>query len=261
MFKYLLATTAVVITFASPAGAIQRIPYTEIKVEIAAPIKPEPALQAAIKSLAVAIAKKDTGALLGLLAPSFVWTFDGALAEEFDMGRAASHNFKVAFGFRGIGKDTDGGVEDGPYWETLAFLADAGNYYKDPANNNLVCGPARAWAADEELFQKVRGKLESEDDTAEWFFVPGHVGVMSAPNTPSVPMASVSKVAVPVLSYYPKAVKGQAVPEPTHIEVLLPSGKSGFIPIAAAKPMFGSRLCFAKTADGNWKVALYDADE
>jgi hypothetical protein len=261
MTRYLLATAAMAVAFASPAAAIQRTPYAEIKVDLAEPLKPEPALQAAVKSFAVAVARKDTASLLNLLAPSFVWTFDGQLAEEFDMGRGAGHNFKVAFGFRMNGKDVDGGVEDGPYWETLASFANAGSLYKEASNANLVCGPSRAWVADEELFAKVRNKLETKDDSAEWFFVPGHAGVMSSPTASGPPIATINRIAVPVLSYYPKAASGQFEPTATHIEVLLPSGKTGFISIAAAKPLYGSRLCFAKTADGNWKIALYDADE
>lgn len=261
MIRYLMATAAIIAAFASPAIALQRMPYTEIKVDVAEPIKPEPALQAAIKALSIAVAKKDTAAMLNLLAPSFVWAFDGQLAEEFDMGRSAAHNFKVAFGFRANGKDVDDGVEDGPYWETLAYLANAGSFYKEESNVNLVCGPARAWAADETLFEQVRGKLETKDDPAEWYFVPRHAAVLASPNASGQPIATINKAAVPVLSYYPKAPNGQPELTPTHIEVLLPSGKTGFIPIAAAKPLFGSRLCFAKTADGNWKIALYDADE
>jgi hypothetical protein len=39
---------------------------------------------------------------------------------------------------------------------------------------------------------------------------------------------------------------------------LLPSGKSGWIPVAAARPLITNRLCYAKTPNGDWKIASID---
>jgi hypothetical protein len=255
------ALLAATVAGASPASAVQRQPYPEIKVTVAEVIRPDPALQAAMSALAAATAKKDTNALLALVAPGFVWTFDSRIAEEFDMGRTAVHNFKVAFGFRALGKDADGGVEDGPYWSTLSSFAYAGSFYTDSSHVNLVCGPARAWPVDDSALEQARAKLDTAEDTSEWYFIPRHALVMANPNAQGQPMATLSKVAVPVLGFYPKAEKGQPEPQATHIEILLPSGKSGFIPVATAKPMYGSRLCFARTPDGAWKIAAYDQVE
>ncbi len=49
--------------------------------------------------------------------------------------------------------------------------------------------------------------------------------------------------------------------KPTHLEVLLPSGKSGWIPAAAARPLVSSRLCYSKTRAGEWKITLFDQNE
>jgi hypothetical protein len=43
--------------------------------------------------------------------------------------------------------------------------------------------------------------------------------------------------------------------------VLLPSGKSGWIPISAAIPLTTDRLCYALTADNDWKFAAFDQGE
>jgi hypothetical protein len=39
---------------------------------------------------------------------------------------------------------------------------------------------------------------------------------------------------------------------------LLPSGKSGWIPVAAVRPLFGEHLCYVKTPDGQWKIASFN---
>lgn len=255
MTKVLLAAAAIAVALATPAFAIKRAPYPEIKVEMAEAYKPDAAFEGMRKALLIAVAKKDKAALMNLVGPTFVWTFDDQIAQEFDFGRDAQHNFKVAFGFRAAGKDADGGVEDGPYWETLTDIAKAGSFYKDANTSNLVCGPNRAWVSDEALFEQARNKIATKDDTGEWYFVAGDTVVTSAPTVTGQQIATISKVAVPVVSYFPKASASQPDPIPTHIEVLLPSGKTGYLPIAQARPLFGASLCFAKTGDGSWKIA------
>lgn len=255
MTRVLLAATAIAVAFATPALAIiKRAPYPEIKIEMAEAYRPEPAFEGMRKAFMIAVAKKDKAAVMNLVGPTFLWTYDDQIADSFDFGRDAAHNFKVAFGFRAFGKDSDGGVEDGPYWETLAQLANPGSFYKAEYHANFVCGPNRVWAADDTLFDQARSKIATKDDNGEWYAIPGEAVVTTAP-TAGQPITKISKVAVPVLSYYPKAVAGQPEPIATHLEVPLPSGKSGFIPISMARPLFAARLCFAKNAEGMWKIA------
>ena len=71
----------------------------------------------------------------------------------------------------------------------------------------------------------------------------------------------VGKVALPVLGWHPTAPEGQPVPAPTHLEVLLPSGKSGWVPIAALRPLYNHRLCYALTPQGHWKIVAFDQVE
>ena len=47
----------------------------------------------------------------------------------------------------------------------------------------------------------------------------------------------------------------------THLQVLLPSGKTGWIPATAGLPLVTDRLCYAVTADGDWKIAAFDQAE
>jgi hypothetical protein len=74
--------------------------------------------------------------------------------------------------------------------------------------------------------------------------------------------AAVGKVAasilLPVLAAYPPVVEGQPATPVTHLQVLLPIGKSGWIPLSATRPLVADRLCYAAGPDGEWKIAAFD---
>src|ERR1700739_3506955 len=111
-----ISIAAVACALALPAGAaIKKVASPEVKVEVVEAYKPDPAFEAMRKKFSDAVAKKDAQALFDLVAPTFVWTFQGGASDQFDMGRDALHNFKVTFGFRPQGADADGPGEDGPF--------------------------------------------------------------------------------------------------------------------------------------------------
>jgi hypothetical protein len=259
MHRRLLAPAALVaaMALASPAdAALKKVPYPEVKVEVSEAYKPDAAFADLRKALSDAVAKKDAAALFALVGPTFVWTMQGATVEQFDMGRDALHNFKVVFGFRPQGKDTDGGVENGPYWDALAAFASDGTYYEE--SGNLVCGPIGATVVDDQVFDVARGKIETGDEAADWYFTLADTPVAKAPGDSGPPVGKVGKIALPVLASHPRSVEGKPPVTPTHLEILMPNGKSGWIPLAAARPLAAERLCYAKTATGNWKVVAYD---
>ena len=172
--------------------------------------------------------------------------------------RGSSHNFKVVFGFRALGKDEDGGVDNGPYWDALAAFAGDPTDYAATGTGNLICGPIAADIVDESTFEQASKKIATEvrerigispSPTPTWPGAPGDTGT---------PVAKVGAVALPVLSSYPPAKEGQPVSQPTDVEVLLPSGKSGWIAAAAVRPLITERLCYAKTPSGDWKIAAID---
>jgi hypothetical protein len=47
-------------------------------------------------------------------------------------------------------------------------------------------------------------------------------------------------------------------PPPTHFEVLLPSGRTGWVPVAAVRPLETDHLCYARTPAGEWRIAAID---
>ena len=231
------------------------------KVEVMPAYQPDAAFEVMRKALADAVAKKDTRALFALVGPSFMWTLQGGTTDRFDLGRDALHNFKVLFGFRPFGADADGPVENGPYWETLAAFAEDPTFYQPSDAGNLVCGPIAANLANEAIYEQAQKKIEPADEQADWYFTLAPTPVTKAPGDTGAPVAKLGTVALPVVGTMPPAQEGKPNVPPTHLEVLLPSGKTGWIAAGAARPLASERLCYAKTPAGDWKIAAYDQIE
>jgi len=246
---------------ANSIAAVKTVAYPEVKVTTSTAYKPDAAFEKMRAAFANAVARKDVAKLSALIAPTFLWTISGQPADELDLGRDAIHNFKVVFGFRALGKDVDGGVDDGPYWDALAAFAGDPTYYPATDAGNLVCGPMGANIVDEDVFEQARNKIETGEAAADWYFTLAGTDVAKAPGDTGAPVARVGTVALPVLSFYPSTKEGQPAPVATHVEVLLPSGKTGWIAAAAMRPLLTDRLCYARTASGDWKIAAIDQAE
>jgi hypothetical protein len=241
-------------TAAPATAAIKRVPYPKVAVELPPAFKPEADFERFRSAFRDAVAKKNAEALFALVAPGFVWTHNGELIGAYDPSRDAQHNFRVVFGFRPPGKDADGPVEDGPFWSLLSGFADETSYYQAVDTGGLVCSPTAVTVTADEVLDRARARIESEEDTAEWYFVLRSTPVAKAPDDKGPPVGTLNAEAFPVLSARPEAADAT----PTHYEVLLPSGKAGWIPAASARPIQTNRLCYALTAQGEWKIGMYD---
>ena len=99
------------------------------------------------------------------------------------------------------------------------------------------------------------------DDSTEWYFALGDTNVTASPGAGAA-VGHVGQVALPLLDEYPQAREGSSeTPAMTHLKVLLPSGKSGWIPVSAAMLLAPDRLCYAMTANGDWKIVAFDQSE
>jgi ketosteroid isomerase-like protein len=254
MRTLIIVATASALTAGAAFADVKKVPYTEVKVDIPEPIKADPALEAMQKAFAEAVARKDAAAVAALVGPTFVWLSHNSPSEEFDMGRDALHNFKVAFGFRDYGQDSDGGVADGPFWDELAIFANDAKYYQDVGS--LICGPIVGSIRDDAALERAKQKIGA-DDSIDWYFTLAETTVTASPGSGNT-VGKIGVAALPVLSTYPKDAEGVAL---THYEVLLPTGKSGFVPKAAARAFVNDSLCYAKTAQGEWKIAAFDQAE
>jgi len=252
---YATAAAFLVATGIASHAAMKEVPYPLVKLRLDEAYTPDGAFAKMQKSFADAIAKKDAQALFSLVGPTFVWMSQGELSNRFDLGRDALHNFKVVFGFREFGKDADGPVADGPNWEALTTFAADKFFYA--ATDTLVCGPTGATIADERIFDTAR-RMIGADDSVEWYFTVAETAATATPSDGGSTVGRVSQLALPAMNVYPPSPGGPSAPPATHLQVLLPSGKSGWIPISAAIPLVTDRLCYAVTPDGNWKIAGFD---
>jgi hypothetical protein len=237
-------------------AAVNQVVYPEVKVVIAPAYQPDTAFKKMRAAFTEAVAKHDAHALFALVGPTFVWTLQGVLTDQFDLGRDALHNFKVVFGFRMLGKDVDGGVDDGPYWDALAAFANDPTYYLATDAGNLVCGPIAAEVTDESAFDQARHTTGGQD--VDWYFTLAETAVLKAPGDTGAPIAKVGTVAMPVVGVHSQSTQDQAAAEPDYFEVLLPSGKTGWVRSDSVRPLYPDRLCYAKTAADDWKIASID---
>jgi hypothetical protein len=257
MYRKMLCFAAVLTAigvFSSPVSAETRTTYPQVRVELAEAYKPDAAFEQLRKEFINAVTKKDANALFALVAPGFVWTQNNALAAGYDPGRDAQHNFRVVFGFREAGQDADGKVEGGPFWDSLAAFANDNTYFQITDNENLVCGPMAGSVADEEVFERARERVEAVYEGVDWYFTLRPTTLAKAPDDKGTPIGKVGVEAFPLLQNHPE---GSATP--THYEILLPSGRTGWIPAAVVRPLSTDRLCYAKTAKGEWRIAIFDS--
>jgi hypothetical protein len=239
----------------SSALAIKKVPYPEIAVRALPLFKGDAGLTELRKKLADAVAAQNIAATTALVAPNFRWTTGGATSDEFDAKRDAAHNFKVAFGFRATGRDADGPTEIGPQWGLLEFFAKDETLTQE-AGSPLVCGSALAKVTDSANLEVALNRVDEENDLSEWVYVIDEIALTSSP-TGGTTVARARNAAMPIVSVHPAPVEGAASPEPTHFELLLPSGRTGWAPVKDLHPLFVDRLCFSKTGD-DWRISLYD---
>ena len=176
----LLAAAA--LAAATPGVAeVKKVAYPEVKVTLEKPYTPDAAFEKMHAAFLDAVKRKDLAALTALVAPTFLWTVSDQPADELDLGRDAIHNFKVAFGFRALGQDVDGGVDNGPYWEVLGSFAEDTSYYVANDAGTLVCGPVAAEVADDKVLDQARRKIDAINEPVEWYFTLAETSVARAP--------------------------------------------------------------------------------
>ncbi len=244
----------------APAEAVKRVSYPEVKVAPLAPFKGDPALEEARKKISAAVGKQELDTLLSFVDPKFLWVSGGKPVEEFDANKDAAHNFKVAFGFRGFGKDADGKTDIGPQWFLLElFLADPS--LTQEQGSPLVCGPATARLTDVKAFEQALDRVDEEQEPAEWVFALSETPLTAKPGSGGN-VGKIASNAMPVLGFHPP-IPANAPPTqpPSHFELLMPNGKTGWAEAKNLRALFVDRLCYAKDDKGEWKINLFEQAE
>jgi hypothetical protein len=120
-----------------------------------------------------------------------------------------------------------------------------------------VCGPLLAEAVNAAVFERAEKKLQTPGEAILWYFTMQDTPVRAEPDDGSATVGRSGVAALPVTDAHPPQDVDNA-PKPTHLEVLLPTGKSGWVPAGAMRALETSRLCYAKTASGEWKIAAFE---
>ncbi len=249
------AALTALLAFAGTASAEARVTYPQVRIQLGETYTPDAEFDNFRKEFVAAVANKDLRALIDLVAPGFVWTVNGALAADFDPGREPQHNFRVVFGFRSVGGIADYDAEDWD-WSALQSFAEDDSLNQMNDDENLVCSPNAAKIVSTEVYERAAARVDENFDDVRWFFTLRATPVAKAPDETSTPIGKIGTEAVPVLSTHP-----QDADKPTHLEILLPSGRRGWIPASAARPLQGDRLCYVLTVGRLWKIGIFDAAE
>jgi hypothetical protein len=248
---------AAVLFAPAPAAAIKKTSYPEVRVAVPAEAKAEPALAAMRKQLASAISQRNTGQLYALVGPAFFWNADGEPSEQFDNRRNALHNFKVAFGFRQFGHGSDSENPRDQLWDVLDDITSSAALVQMEGNPGVLCGPLSAEPADDHAMDQAIERIQSEDENPEWVYSLAEVTLTEKPGGGGS-VETVSKLAMPIAATYPPTQALGNNPIPTHYQLLLPSGKTGWVDVNAVQTLAVDRLCYGKGADGAWKIVGYE---
>ena len=248
---------AVAVLFApAPAAAIKKIPYPEVRVAVPAEAKAEPALAAMRKQLASTISQRNAGQLYALVGPAFFWKADGEPNEQFDKDRDALHNFKVAFGFRRFGQDSDSENLRDQLWEVLDDIT-SGALIQMEGNPGVLCGPLSAEPTSDAAMDQAIERIQNGGEDSEWVYSLDAITLTEKPGGGGA-VETVSKLAMPIAATNPPTQPLGNNPIPTHYQLLLPSGKTGWVDVNAVQSLAVDRLCYGKGADGAWKIVGYD---
>jgi len=199
------------------------------------------------KQLAEAISKRSPDHVYALVGETFFWTLNGETSEQFDRNRDALHNFKVAFG--------SDSRDESFLWVAFDDASSAPALFPLDGHPGVLCGPLGA-EPDHGAMDQAIERIENGNDS-EWFYSLGQITLTEKPGNGGA-VEKVAKLAMPVAATHPPTQALGNNPLPTHYQLLLPSGKTGWVDVKAVQPLAIDRLCYGKGADGAWKIVGYE---
>lgn len=214
-------------------------PYDKVPVTLA-PGVTDPSLNAFRKQLADVAARKDRNALAGLtVAKEFFWERENGNAA--DKNKSGVENLATAVGLDA--KDDSG-------WRLLADYAQESSVSQVGDRKDFVCAPATP-IFDDKQFEAILKSTET--DPGEWGYpLRDGVEVRDSAAANAKPVEKLGQYFVRVL---PDETSSNSA-RPLALRIVLPSGKTGYIPEDALLPLGVDQLCFIKQA-GAWKIAGY----
>ena len=228
---------------AQPVRSNAAIPYKPVGVTLlAAPS--DPGLDALRKDLAALAKSKDRAKLSShLVAQDFFWERD--FSGGFDASRSPLDNLSAALGLD---------AEDGVGWDALAAFAAEPSVGPLPGRPASMCAPASVQFDD-----AARAKLieDMHTDGIEWLY-PRRAGltVHAAPRGNAASVETLGLHFVHLLGFEDSKAESDPI-RSAWMRVVTPAGKTGFLAPGSLLSPYTDRLCFAKAADGTWRIAGY----
>jgi hypothetical protein len=183
--------------------------------------------------------RKDRAALSKLIHKNFFW--ERQSGNGADTKKSGIANFAAAIGLDN-GEDPEGG------WEVIAIYAEDPTVFQLSDKPGVICGPADP-NFDENAFQAL---LEStKTDISDWVYpIATGVEMRAAPRANA---AVVEKVGLTFIRAMPSDAPPDSANESEYINVMLPSGKAGFVRLQDLASLSISQICYVK--DGEvWKI-------
>lgn len=223
-------------------------PYATVPIKTAGPVD-DPSFDAFRKQLVAIAARKDRDGLARLISPGFFWfTYQG---DQVDKSKSAYENFAKAVGIDGT--DNDG-------WEFLTTQAADPSLSPFAIRPGTQCSPAGPILDYQAFDQLVKA---TKTQVSEWAY-PDHDGVaVHASKSPkSQVIEKLGRVLVRVLAgpddddQQPPPNQNQPPPAPPPLQVVTPSGRTGWVAADDLWRLTFEQICYAKDA-GGWKITGY----
>ena len=206
-------------------------------VSISAPVAVnDPSFEAFRKQLGAVANKKDRKALAGFVAQNFFWM--GEKGDKADKKKPGVENLAKAIQLDGKGASG---------WEMLGEASADPTGMPFPDRKDTICAPADPTFNPQEFETLVKSTGTDEGDWA-YPTQPG-LEVRSGPQPNAAVVEKLGLHFVRVME--DNAPSNQQSPM---LQVVTPSGKTGFVPAEALSPLGNDQLCYSKEA-GGWKIS------
>jgi hypothetical protein len=202
----------------------------------------DPSFETFRNKLAEVASRKDKAGLAKLVVTQgFFWMTDKG--EKADKNKPAFDNLAAAVQLN---------AQDGVGWEQLLFYAFDPTAAPSASKKDVTCSPADPTFNEQEFENLLKATQTYLEDWGYPLLNGIEVRSGRLPSAPVIEKLGLHFVRVLADESTANAPPNQA---PTY-EIVLPSGKTGYIPAFLLKPLGDDQLCYRKDADG-WKIAGY----
>lgn len=190
--------------------------------------------------------KRDTAALMALVAPKIFWDRD--FGGGFDENQSGQVNFQQAMQI-GIPDILPEYADDG--WKRLIGLLATGRLSTEADFPGAYCTPVFPTLADEAAAKTTFAEINMDDGSWQlnWFYVDSRADALDRPGPEGKALVTVENEALPLYNW---GVEGK----PDWVEIGLPDGRHAFLQMGQAGSWVNERLCFGRTGDA-WSITGY----